>query len=167
MERNWSSLLTIAELPGRKPLYRGRASLKKRALVECTKASQSPTSAIAGGDLSSSAGGHQRFGRRFALGRAVHVLGAGLAEIDPALEVCAVFNADPLANDVAAQRAFIADLGAVAGCHVALHFGQDHNFPGVDVGLDLAVSADAYAVAGQVDGAFHAAIDVMHFRAAY
>src|SRR6185437_6052408 len=52
-----------------------------------------------------------------------------------------------------------------AGCDVAFYLAQDHNFLGIDVGLDLAVAANRNAIAGQIDGAFYASVDIKRFRA--
>src|SRR5664280_2766615 len=60
------------------------------------------------------------------LGFAIGFL-AGLADIDAALEVSAIFNADALGDDVAGERAFAAEVHAVAGGHVAADFAQHHN----------------------------------------
>src|SRR5215471_886993 len=119
-------------------------------------------SAIAGNSLSSSAGGDERLSHRdrLGLGRAIHLFGAGLADVDSAFEVRSVFNADALADNIAAERAFIANLGPVAGRHVAFNLAQDDDFSGVDVGLDLAVAPHGHTVARKVDGAFHAAVNV-------
>src|SRR5262249_13084651 len=100
------------------------------------------------------------------LGCAVHVFDAGFADIDSTFEIRAVFDADALADDVSAERTFIADFSAVAGGHISFDFAQDHDFLGVDVGLDLAVAAYSHAMAGKVDGAFHAAVNVQRFRTA-
>src|SRR6185437_2483021 len=70
----------------------------------------------------------------FHLGSAVHFLLAGLANINAALEVSAVFDADALADHVAGKRAFVADVHAVTGSDVALHFAEDDEFLRVHVG---------------------------------
>ena len=42
---------------------------------------------------------------------------------------------------------------------------QNHNFLGVDVGLNLTIAADRYTVTRQIDGAFHATINVKRLGA--
>src|SRR5262249_15110471 len=109
---------------------------------------------------------HRRLGGRdrLALRHSVHIFQSRFADINPALEVRAIFNADALADHVSGQRTFIADVHAITGGQIALHFAQDHHFFGVDVRLHLSVAAYGYTMAAKVDGAFHAAIDVQRFR---
>ena len=59
-----------------------------------------------------------------------------------------------------AKRPFVPYVNPVAGRDVAFYLAQDDNFLSVNVGLDLAVAANRNAVAGQIDGAFYAAVDV-------
>src|SRR5262249_3785709 len=141
-------------IPGLKP-----ASRSARTLDGDTKTSSHPRWRLRAGSCD------RGFLNGFALGRAVHVLDARLANVDAALEVGAVFDADALADDVAGKRAFIADVDTVAAGDVALHLAQDHDFLGVDIGLHRSVAADGYPVAGKVDGAFHPAVDVERLRA--
>src|SRR5215472_3314519 len=105
--------------------------------------------------------------RRLRLGRAVHVLCTRFADIDAALEVGAVLNADALADHVTAERTFVTNISPIAGGHVALDLAQDHDFLGVDVGLDLPVATNGHPVPREVDSAFDAAIDVERFRASH
>src|SRR6266496_401156 len=90
---------------------------------------------------------------------AVHFL-ACLADIDSALEEGAIFNRDSGCHDVAGQGTVAADVHAVAGSQVALHFSEHDDFAGIDVGRDYAVAPDGDAVASQVDGAFYASVNV-------
>jgi hypothetical protein len=53
----------------------------------------------------------------------------------------------------------------IAGGEIAADFAQHDDFAGVDVGGDYAVASDGDAVAGEVDGALHAAVDVKRFGA--
>ena len=85
---------------------------------------------------------------------------AGLADVDATLEERAFFDADALGDDVAVERAFAANVEAVAGRHVAADFAENDDFARGNVGRDYAITSDGDAIAGQVDGAFHAAIDV-------
>src|ERR1051326_1547545 len=101
--------------------------------------------------------------RLLALVFAVGLL-TGLADVDAALEECAVFDADALGHDVARQRSFVADVHAVAGAQVATHFSGHHDLTRRDVGIHNAVPSDRDPVAGQVDGALDASVDVKRFR---
>src|SRR5438128_919167 len=94
---------------------------------------------------------------------AVALLLSGLANVDATLEEGAIFNADALRDDVACKRAFVADVYAVAGVQVAADFAEHNHFASVDVGSYLSIAADGYAIAGQVDGTFHLAVDVQRF----
>ena len=85
---------------------------------------------------------------------------AGFADVDAALEERSVFDADALRDDIAGQRAFIADVNAIAGIHVAAYFAEDHDLARVDVGGDDSVAPDGYAIAGEVDRTFDASIDI-------
>ena len=105
-------------------------------------------------------GGNRGAGGLFlVLGFAVGLL-AGLADVDAALEEGAVLNGDALGNDIAGQGTLVADVHPVAGHQVAAHLAGDYDFASVDVGIDDAVAADGGTVAGQIDGAFHAAVNV-------
>src|ERR1700678_1837064 len=87
------------------------------------------------------------------------VLGiARFTDVDAALEECAVFDGDARGGYVAGERAFAADVYAVAGMHVAAHLAQHDYLARRDVGRDLAVAADGDAVARKVDRAFHLAV---------
>ena len=85
---------------------------------------------------------------------------AGLADVDPTLEEGAFFDADALGDDVTVERTFAADVEAVAGRHVAADFSENDDFARGNIGRDHAVAANGDAIAGQVDGTFHAAVDV-------
>ena len=89
----------------------------------------------------------------------------GLADVDAALEECAVFDGDAGSGDVAGECAFAADIDAVGGGDVAADFAEDDDFAGGDVGGDLAVAADGDAIAGEIDGSFDLAVDVEGFGA--
>src|SRR6185369_17152217 len=88
----------------------------------------------------------------------------GLADIDSALEVRAVFDADALRDDIAGQRTFVADVHAVRSRHVAANLALHNDLAGGHVSSDNAVTSDSNAVARQIDGAFDTAIDVKRFR---
>ena len=91
---------------------------------------------------------------------------AGLADINAALEECAVFDADALGDDIAGEGAFAADVNTVAGGDVALYLAEHNDFAGGDAGSNLAIAANGNAVAGQVDGALNLAVNVEGFRTA-
>lgn len=103
--------------------------------------------------------------RRF---RGIIFLGARsgrLADVNAALEIGAIFNADPLRNHVAGQGAFIPDVYPVAGIDVPVDFAEDNDFAGGNVGSHLAIATYYNAISGQIDGAFHVAVDVQHLAA--
>src|ERR1700692_1842224 len=64
------------------------------------------------------------------------------------------------------DRAFSTDIDAIAALDVAGHFTHDHNFAGLNAGVNLAVASDGDAALRHVDFAFDAAIDVKGFGAA-
>src|SRR5437588_10009500 len=78
----------------------------------------------------------------------------------------AVFHADAYGRDVSADRAFAADVDAVAALDVAGHFAHDYDFAGGDAGIDHAVAANGDAAFRHDDFAFDPAIDVKRFGAA-
>src|SRR5271169_3665042 len=90
---------------------------------------------------------------------------AGLTDVDATLKIGALFDADALGDDVAGERTLTANVEAIAGRHIAANFTQNNDLPGSNIGRDDAVAADGDTVAGQVDGAFHAPIDVKRLRA--
>src|SRR5512146_3558171 len=55
---------------------------------------------------------------------------AGLADVDPALEEGAVFDADALRHDVAGKRTFVADVHAVLRDQITLDLAHDHDLAG-------------------------------------
>ena len=87
-------------------------------------------------------------------------------DLDAALQHGAVLHADAHGGNVSCDRAFAADIHAVAAIDVSVHLAHHHNLAGSDVGLRAAVAADGDAVVGQADLAFDAAVDVERFRSA-
>src|SRR5258706_6897086 len=110
-------------------------------------------------------GGFRSLGLRLRL-RLVLLLGFAALHLDATFEDGAVFPADAHGRDVSRDRAFAADIHAVAAVNVPTHLAHDNNFAGRDVGLHAAVAADGDAVVGQTDLALDAAIDIKRFRAA-
>src|SRR5581483_861623 len=100
------------------------------------------------------------------LGVASLLIGAGLADVDAALEERTIFDGDALGGYVAGERAFAADVDAIAGRDIAAHLAKHHNLAGGNVGSHLTVTADGETVAGQADGALDFAVDVERLRAA-
>jgi len=90
---------------------------------------------------------------------------ATLADVDATLEVRAVFNRDAGGDNVASQRAVAANVDAVAGGEVAAHFAQHNDLAGADIGRYYAIPAHRDPVAGKIDGAFDAAINIKRFGA--
>src|ERR1051326_4903774 len=106
------------------------------------------------------------FGRWRLFRRAVHLfLLARLPNVNRTLEPGAVLDGNSLAGNIAPQGPFVPDVQPVAGRDVAFYLAQHHDFLGGDVGLDLAVAANRDTVTRQIDGAFHASIDVKRLRA--
>ena len=89
---------------------------------------------------------------------------AGFANVDAALEVRAVFDGDSCGCHISGQRAFAADVDAVAGVDVAAHLAQHYDLAGHDVGCDRAIAADGDTVARKVDRALYLAVDEERFR---
>ena len=94
------------------------------------------------------------------------VLFAFVADLDSALERGAIFDADAHGGDVAVHRAFGSDVNAIAALDVASYFAHDHNFAGLDAGIDFAVAADSDSAFRHGDLAFDASVDVEGFGAA-
>src|SRR5208337_2482429 len=112
-------------------------------------------------------GGCQGPGRLgWLLGLRLRVLFAFAADLNSALERGAVFHADAHGGNVAVDCAFGADIHAIAALDVAIHFAHDHDFAGLNAGVDLAVAADGDSALGHGDFAFDAAVDVESLGAA-
>src|ERR1017187_8906926 len=88
----------------------------------------------------------------------------GFADVDTALEVRAVLDGNARCGLVSGQRAFAADIDAIAGLNIAAHFAQNNHLAGSDIGCDLAITTDGDAVAWKVDCAFDFAVDVERLR---
>ena len=56
------------------------------------------------------------------------LIGAGLADVDAALEECAILDGNALRGDVAGERAFTADVDAIAGGDIAAYLAEHDNF---------------------------------------
>ena len=85
------------------------------------------------------------------------------AHLHAALQNGSVLNADALGDYVTCQSTFAADVQTVGALNVALHFAQDDNFAGADVGGDAAVTSNGDPVLGKIDGALDSPIDVERF----
>jgi hypothetical protein len=85
---------------------------------------------------------------------------------DAAFQDGTIFHADANRGHVSGDRAFAADIDAVAALNVSVNLAHDHNLGGNNVGLHNAVAANGDAVVGQADFALDAAIHVKRFRAA-
>src|SRR5579859_6576332 len=121
-----------------------------------------PTAVPHGLGMSGGGGSFRSDGGRVNLSLTVSAVGllVRLLDINAALEVGAVFDADALGNHITDEGAFIADIHAVAGGEVALHLADHHDLAGGDVGRDHAVAAHGNPVAGKIDGAFDPAINI-------
>ena len=94
------------------------------------------------------------------------LLAVAAAHFDAAFEHGAIFHADAHRGNVSCNRAFAADIDAIAAFNVSAHLAHNHNFAGGDIRLHAAVSANGNAIIGQADLAFDAAVNVERFRAA-
>src|ERR1700723_3223114 len=93
-------------------------------------------------------------------------LGTRLTDVDAAFEERAIFDRDSCRDNIAGERAFAANVDAVAGLAIAAHFAQHYNLARHDVRCDLSIASYGHAIARQVDCAFHFAVDVERFRSA-
>ena len=89
----------------------------------------------------------------------------GSAYLDAALHQRAIFHADALGDDISRERTFAANVQPVGAFDVSADFAHDHDFAGVDVGLDGAVASDGHPVFRDADAAFNAAINIKCFGA--
>src|SRR3954463_16437269 len=84
-------------------------------------------------------------GVSFDLGFALHRSGGDLRlgphDIDAALEVGAIVDADAGALDVADETAFVADGNLLGDLNIAPNASENNHFASFDIGLDLAVRA--------------------------
>ena len=89
----------------------------------------------------------------------------GRVQLHTATQHVAVFDADALADHVAGESAFAADVHAIAAFDIAGDFAHDYDFTSGDIGLHDAIAAHGYAMILECDGAFHAAVNVKRFAA--
>ena len=66
----------------------------------------------------------------------------GRRQLHAASKHRAIFHADPLADHIAGERTFAADIHAIAALHVARDLAHDHNFTRGNVGGDYAVASN-------------------------
>ena len=89
----------------------------------------------------------------------------GSLDFDAALEVGAVFDAEARGGDVADHFAVFLDLDAIAHADIAHGLAVDHNFAGIDLGIQLSAASDGEPVIEQGNGTFDLAIDLQIFVA--
>jgi hypothetical protein len=88
---------------------------------------------------------------------------AGFADIDSTLEICTIFDTDALRYDVPGQRAFVPDINPVAGIEIATNLAEHHDFPGGDVGGNIAVAPNGDTISRQGNRPFDFPIDEQRF----
>jgi len=92
-------------------------------------------------------------------------LGFGWVDFDAALEMGAVFDANPGGGNVAGDRAVTLDVDAIAGIEIADNFAVDDNFAGMNFGVEDGAGANGELMAIERDGALHVAVNLQVFRA--
>ena len=85
--------------------------------------------------------------------------GPGLADVEAALQERAILDADTGSGHHAGHSAFSADVHTTGCSEVAVNSAHDNDIAGDDAGGYLAVAAHGDAGDGEVDVAFHAALD--------
>src|SRR5580765_1119037 len=88
----------------------------------------------------------------------------GVPYLNAAFHQCAIFHADALGDDISCERTFAADVQPVGTLDVPANLAHDHNFAGIDVGLDDAMAADGHPVFWNADRPFNAAVNIEGFR---
>jgi len=86
------------------------------------------------------------------------------ANINLSFEKGSIFEADALGDCVSGKRSFTVDLQPVAGIDIADNLALHDDLARSDIGIDLSIVADGYAVSGKVDRPFDGAVDVKRFR---
>ena len=89
---------------------------------------------------------------------------AGFANVDSALEECAIFNGDARGHDITGRGPVTADIDTIARGQITANFSEHHDFACIDVRGNYAVASDCDAIAGKVDRTFDAAVDVKRLR---
>jgi len=84
-------------------------------------------------------------------------------DVNSTLEERAVFNRNSRRDDIAGERTIAANIHAIASGQVAANFAEDNDLAGIDIGGDNAVASNGDAISGQIDRAFHAAINIERF----
>src|SRR5438874_9179280 len=80
---------------------------------------------------------------------------AGFADIDAALEKCAILNGNAGRYYVAGEGTVAADIHSIARREIAANLAEHDNFPRIDVGRHNSVATHGHTVASKVDGSFH------------
>ena len=75
--------------------------------------------------------------------------GLATLDLDVAFEVGAVLDADARCDDVADDFAILLDLDAIAHADIADGLAVDHDFAGVDFGIQLSAASDGEPVISQ------------------
>src|SRR6202049_1117384 len=66
--------------------------------------------------------------------------------LDAALEMCPIFNADPRGRNIPDDRSVGLDVHAIPRVHIARHFAVYDHFARIDFGIELRASADRQSV---------------------
>ena len=86
-------------------------------------------------------------------------------DLDAALKVSAVFDADSSAKNITDNGAVFCNFDASAGIDVADSFAIDNHFTGVNFRIDLRRGTDDKRMAIKENRTFHNAVDLQVFRA--
>jgi hypothetical protein len=99
----------------------------------------------------------------FATGLVGGSLGFGWVDLDAALEVCAVLDADARRENIADDGAITFDVHTATDVNVAHDFSGDHQVARMDFRIELSGGADRQSVAAQRNGAIDFAVNVQGF----
>ena len=97
-------------------------------------------------------------------GRCLGISCARLADVDAALEECAILDRDARRDHIASQRTFAADIHTIARLAVSANLAEHNDFASDDVRRNLAIAAYGNAIAGKIDCTFDFAVDVQRLR---
>src|ERR1700722_8179751 len=90
---------------------------------------------------------------------------AGLANVNAALEERTLLDRNSRCDHVAGERAFAANIHAIAGLAVTTNLTQHDDLARYDVRGNLAIAAHGHTISRQIDCTFDLAVDVQRFGA--
>src|SRR5215472_3773440 len=94
------------------------------------------------------------------LGFRSFVLLGRLANINSALEECAIFYADTVGNYISRERTVAANIHAITDIEIAAKVAHDHNLARGDSRLYFPLSSDGHTMGGRADRPFYPPIDI-------